>query len=96
VNLPESADKGAEVLRERATMPEPIRSLSPSEQGGEPGEGGPCAWCGVPFNAKAEDIAWTSDKALLGVAECPRCGHPVLVKLDKPASPSPGPGKEGK
>jgi hypothetical protein len=56
-----------------------------SAQGaGDAGEGGPCRGCGSAWTAKAEDIAWTSERHDLGAAECPRCLMPALVTLDPP------------
>lgn len=65
----------------RALSSPPSHTSAPDQ---EPGEGGPCLWCGKSYTAKAVDIAWDSGKHLVGVAECPACQYPALVKMDAP------------
>ena len=71
--------------------PSAIRSLRAAlaaidaGEGELPGEGGPCLGCGKSYTAQAVDIAWDSGKHLIGVAECPACQYPALVKMDDPA-----------
>ena len=65
----------------RALSSPPSPTSAPDQ---EPGEGGPCLWCGKSYTAKAVDIAWDSGKHLVGVAECPACQYPALVKMDAP------------
>lgn len=63
-------------------------ALPKEEAGKGPGEGGPCAGCRTPFMAKAADVVWDGNGHGIGVATCPRCQYPALVKLDSAAQPS--------
>jgi hypothetical protein len=69
------------IVRGLADPLNPINALPESS-----GEGGPCGGCGKPWMATAYDVTWTSEKHLVGVAECQRCNYPALVHLDPPAS----------